>query len=180
MKSPIQPRKSKLHPRRLSQIEQSENVGNLIVVWIVGQSSVLNMTRSTGIAKLLSSLRKFGQYYRGCELLHSAIMNLVVSRRYQAFFVRHVPSSTPETHTTYPEWYRVVDLIYYRTRHRCITISPREVVEANPSINDCHNEWPTREFVRRAEVCLIDYLMQLGRCPTEVGVSKLCCRACYV
>jgi OTT_1508-like deaminase len=152
--------------------------------WIVGQSSVLksilHMTRSAAIAKLLSSLRKFGQYYRGCQLLHDAIMKSNLNRRYQALLVRQVPSPASENHTMNREWYKVVEIIYHRTRHRCMVLSPGQFVEPYPSINDYHNEWPMHTFVRHAEVCLIDHLMQVGRRPTEIGVSKLCCRACYV
>ena len=80
----------------------------------------------------------------------------------------------------YNDWYQALDLIYYRTRRRDMLVSRSQFVASYPSINEYHNEWPAQMFVRHAEVCLIDNLMQLGRRPTEIGVGKLCCRACCV
>lgn len=155
-----------------------------LLSWIVGQSSILRVvlhrTCSMAMAKLVSSLRKFGQYYRGCEQLHNAILKSNLNRPYQALVVRHVPSPDPESHKMYNDWYQTLDLIYYRTRQRDMLISRSQFVTSYPSINEYHNEWPTQMFVRHAEVCLIDNLMKLGKRPTEFGVSKFCCRACYV
>src|SRR5436190_15800921 len=103
-----------------------------------------------------------------------------MNQRYQVLLVRQVPSPAPDMHNMFTEWYKVLDIIYYRTRHRGMLLSRRQFVEAYPSIKDYNDEWPTQTFVRHAEVCLIELLMKIGRRPAEIGVSKLCCRACYV
>jgi hypothetical protein len=72
-----------------------------------------------------------------------------------------------------------MDIIYWRTKGRGTLVSPMQVLSAYPTINRYHDSW-SQTFVRHAEVQLIDYLTSLKRRPSEIGVSKLCCRGCYV
>ena len=58
-------------------------------------------------------------------------------------------------------------------------VSPTQVLSAYPTINRYHDSW-SQTFARHAEVRLIDYLTSLKRRPSEIGMSKLCCRGCHV
>ncbi len=58
-------------------------------------------------------------------------------------------------------------------------VSPSAVVSMYPAINRYHDSW-SETFVHHAEVWLVDFLTSFKRRPSEIGVSKLCCRGCHV
>ena len=167
----------------LSSCESQQIRDLALLSWISGQSSIfkyiMSRTRSPSIAKLISSLRKMGTYYRGLELLYAAVMDSRLNRKYQALSIRRVTSSEVVTPEFYSEWYKAMDIIYYRNRGRGMLVSPSTVVSAYPAINRYHDSW-SETFVRHAEVRLVDYLTSFKRRPSEIGVSKLCCRGCHV
>ena len=163
---------------------ESEQIHDLsLLSWISGQSStfkyILSRTRSPSIAKLISSLRKLGTYYRGIDLLYAAVMDSQLNRKYQALCIRRVTAPEVVTPHLYPEWYKAMDVIYYRHRGRGMLVSPSAVVSAYPALNRYYDS-SSQTFVRHAEVRLVDYLTFFKRRPSEIGVSKLCCRGCYV
>ena len=111
------------------------------LAWIAGQSSIVNTmvrrTRSPGIAKLVSCLRKLGAYYRGLELLYRAIMDSKLNAKYQALLFKRIPSPEPETPSLCPEWYKAMDIIYHRERSRGMLVTPTEIVTAFPQYQQC-------------------------------------------
>src|SRR5271155_5090445 len=156
-----------------------------LLCYIVGQSSTLkeiaSRTRSGSLAKLLSTLRKLGAYFRGLEILYAAVMDSRLNQKCQALQIRRVEprSNSITTPSCKPDWYKVCNVIYHWTRGRGLLVSPSQVATHYPEINKYHETWS--DFcARHAEVILVDYLTILKRAPSEIGVSKLSCHCCHV
>ena len=167
----------------ISNCTTEEVLAICLLSWIIGKSStvkaVVSRVRSASLAKLISCLRKLGTYYRGLDFLYAAIIDSRLNAKYQALIIRRVPSAVVVPPALSFEWYKCLDVIYYRRRDRGMSSSPSHVISAYPTLNQYHESW-TVTAVRHAEVRLVDYLSALGRRPAEIGVSKLCCRCCYV
>src|SRR5437016_2794561 len=113
------------------------------------------------------------------QRLYAAVMDSRLNHKYQALHIRHVTSLEVVTSHFYPGWYKAMDVIYYHNQGRGMLVSPSAVVSMYPTINRYHDSW-SEPFVRHAEVRLVDYLTSFKRRPSEIDVSKLCCRGCHV
>jgi hypothetical protein len=133
---------------------------------------------SCAIRKFITVARVFGHYSLGATKLN---LKLLTKRRenerYQSVQFRHVESPEPIQRNLHRDWYFVLEVLYYQKYKLPLPILRHEFIERYQSIRNYGQEGATT-FVRHAEINLIDYLMSIGRVPTMIGTSQLCCHCC--
>jgi len=139
-------------------------------------------TFSTPVKVLRESLQKVAAYFRGlCKLYEALTENDAVRRNFSSCILRHINHPPQRRIKLSPEWYRILSVSYYRATESPIPLTKRELYEKlGHEIEKYVSDTTTQRTLEgHAEVTLVNYLVEMKKSPTEIGVSKSCCLTCY-
>jgi hypothetical protein len=152
--------------------------------YVVGNSTVtidICQKRPT-FNNFLQCLQKFGIYYRGSTRLFLAITENAHARKLYSQFTVQGFNPLPELRVELEQdWWTVLQTVYYRGTKQMIPITRGQfTAKYDAAIRDYVN--PKNKIQRFQEHCEVSLIRHLSAShgPTELGISKACCPACFV
>jgi OTT_1508-like deaminase len=152
--------------------------------WVLGKSQLLKSLASAGHInnKLMLALSKFGEYFRGVRRLHKVIEMPSAVTLFQN--IELIPVTPEPVRKVYLDsnFLYVLEVIYYSCTGLCLPVRREQIIKNyGPAIKNYRDF--TKSYVRHAEVSLVDHIESLKPnklAPTNIGISKLCCRLCAI
>ena len=147
--------------------------------WAIGYSSIARKVQNKSlIVEVLTLCRKVGIYYQGASAIYFALRNTKCGLPFELMEV-HIDSKNVIP-SRYNNWYDVLKTIYFHhTKGKEIPISRVQWLKKYPEF-ETYNPVIEDNFTNHCEMGLITCLLQQGKWPTAIGVSKPSCARCHL
>jgi OTT_1508-like deaminase len=100
-----------------------------------------------------------------------------MAKRWQALVLTTVMPPPQEKPPFDTDLYVILETIYARRKRKEMPVLRGTIVNKYPGLSTFQKDHD-RHYSRHAEIVLVDYLISVGRPPTEIGISKMTCGLC--